>query len=99
MAQISKVFSMTPSNHQLCKLTTLFLVVFSLGSASGHNMFLKDQEQSYDSLSDAQKQALEASRPMIQFPDSFQIQITTNDYALNLTELVYFDKANERVRI
>ena len=43
-------------------------------------------------MSDEQK-VLEASRPQIKFPDSFQIQITTNDYALNLTELVYFVSA------
>ena len=52
-------------------------------------MFLNNNEE-YNGLSEAQKEALEANRPMITFPESFQIQITTNDYALNLTELVYF---------
>lgn len=61
-------------------------------------MFLHDAEE-YHNLSEAQKEALEANRPQIQFPDSFEIQITTNDYALNLTELVYYDKPAERIRI
>lgn len=61
-------------------------------------MFLNDQEE-YMMLSDAQKEALEANRPFIGFPESFEIQITTNDYALNLTELVYYDKPAERLRI
>lgn len=72
--------------------------MLALGAADAHNMFLNEQG-TYESLTDAQKEALEASRPMIQFPDSFQIQITTNDYALNLTELVYFDKPSQRMRI
>ena len=41
-------------------------------------------------LSDSQLEALEANRPSIKFPDSFQIEMTTNDYAVNLTELMYY---------
>ena len=52
-------------------------------------MFLNDIED-YNNLNDAQKEALETIRPLITFPESFQIQITTNAYPLNLTELVYF---------
>lgn len=42
---------------------------------------------------------MQAKRPKLKFPESFQMSITTNDYALNLTELLYYDKQAERIRI
>ena len=98
MAQISNSVPLVGLKAKLSILFALCLFHSSLESAACSNMFLNDHGQ-YESLTDAQKEALEAGRPLIQFPDSFQIQITTNDYALNLTELVYFDKPAERVRI
>ena len=40
--------------------------------ANGYNMFLNDDED-YDKLSGPQKNALEANRPKMEFPESFEI--------------------------
>lgn len=37
-------------------------------------------------------------RPTIKWPDSFQIGISTNEYGLNLTEIIYYDKKNKKIR-
>lgn len=41
---------------------------------------------------------LEQKRPMIKFPDSFQIGISTNDPGLNITEIIYYDQKQLKIR-
>ena len=36
--------------------------------------------------------SLKQTRPLVKFPDSFSIGISTNDPALNVTEVIYYDK-------
>jgi len=36
---------------------------------------------------------------MIKFPDNFEISISTNDMGLNLTEVIYYDKPKQKLRI
>lgn len=33
---------------------------------------------------------LEAKRPVIKFPDNFEISISTNELGLNITEIIYY---------
>ena len=42
---------------------------------------------------------LNAMRPVIEFPDTFEISISTNDPGLNITEQVFFDKSVKRLRM
>jgi len=37
---------------------------------------------------------LEAKRPNIKFPDSFEFAISTDDVGLNITEVVYYVSKN-----
>jgi hypothetical protein len=37
-------------------------------------------------------------RPNIKWPDSFKLGISTNEYGLNLTEIIYYDKKNKKMR-
>uniref|UniRef100_A0A7S3CLT1 Uncharacterized protein n=1 Tax=Strombidium rassoulzadegani TaxID=1082188 RepID=A0A7S3CLT1_9SPIT len=41
----------------------------------------------------------ELIRPMITFPESFEMSISTNEYGLNMTEHVYYDKKAQKIRI
>lgn len=45
------------------------------------------------------KDFLEESRPKITFPDTFEIVVSTNDPGLNLTEIVYYDHKNSKIRM
>ena len=38
------------------------------------------------------------NRPKIKFPNSFQIGISTNDPGLNITEIIYYDMKNKKIR-
>jgi len=38
-------------------------------------------------------------RPKIKFPDSFQMGISTNEAALNITEVIYYDKTSKKIRM
>lgn len=69
-------------------LLTIIFVNLTCTYVKGQGLFLSEQQK-----------RLEAARPIIEIPDSFQIKMTTNDYALNLTELVYFDKPSGRIRL
>lgn len=48
---------------------------------------------------DKKQEYLELLRPKIEFPESFEFSISTDDYGLNVTELVYFDKKAKKIRI
>ena len=52
-------------------------------------MFAKDPVQdSYNMI-----------RPQMKFPDSFEIGVSTNDFGLNITEIIYFDKDSKKLRL
>ena len=36
--------------------------------------------------------SIKQTRPIVKFPDSFIIGISTNDLAINVTEVIYYDK-------
>lgn len=36
---------------------------------------------------------------MISWPDNFEISISTNEFGLNVTEKVYFDKQSQKLRL
>lgn len=38
-------------------------------------------------------------RPIFKFPESFEIGISTNDFGLNITEIIYFDKDSQMLRM
>jgi hypothetical protein len=42
---------------------------------------------------------LEKNRPLITFPDNFEIGISTNEFGLNITEKIYYDKADKKFRV
>ena len=41
----------------------------------------------------------ELIRPKIQFPDSFEMSISSDDYGFNVTEHIYYDKKSKKIRI
>ena len=43
-----------------------------------------------DAITPEQQEELDAKRPLIEFPDSFMVGISTNDPGLNLTEVLYY---------
>jgi len=45
------------------------------------------------------KPDLEAKRPKIKWADNFEISISTNEFGLNITEKLYFDKKNNKLRL
>jgi hypothetical protein len=61
---------------------------------------LQDSPQPGDS-SDLEKkdQYYELIRPDIEFPESFEVSISTDEYGLNITEHIYYDKVAKKVRI
>lgn len=38
-------------------------------------------------------------RPRVEFPDSFEVSISTDEYGLNVTEHIYYDKPNKKIRL
>lgn len=56
--------------HQLTRTVLVLVTLLCTQMAEGYNMFL-NQNEDYNNLSDAQKEALEANRPQITFPESF----------------------------
>lgn len=52
---------------------------------------------SFSSLVQAQQDFF-TEVPEIKWPNSFQIGISTNEYGLNLTEILYYDKLNKKMR-
>ena len=42
---------------------------------------------------DPGQDALNAIRPTLEFPDTFEVSISSNDPGLNVTEVIYFDKS------
>jgi len=38
-------------------------------------------------------------RPVLEFPDTFELSISSNDPGLNITEEIYFDKIEKRLRM
>ena len=49
--------------------------------------------------SDPIQDSLNLLRPIFKFPESFEIGISTNDFGLNVTEIIYFDKESQRLRM
>lgn len=37
--------------------------------------------------------------PKVRFPDSFEIGMSTNDPGLNVTEVIYYDKNEKKIRL
>lgn len=48
--------------------------------------------QTFDAEESDKKYELNKNRPIITWPDNFEISISTNEFGLNVTEKVYFDK-------
>lgn len=38
-------------------------------------------------------------RPTMDFPEKFEVGMSTNDPGLNITEVIYFDKKEKRIRL
>lgn len=51
------------------------------------------------SESDPVQDSLNAIRPVLEFPDTFEVSISSNDPGLNITEVIYFDKSQKRLRM
>jgi hypothetical protein len=49
--------------------------------------------------SDPVQNSLNLLRPVMDFPDKFEVAISTNDPGLNITEVIYFDKNDKRLRM
>lgn len=43
--------------------------------------------------SDPVQDSLNMIRPTLEFPDTFELSISSNDPGLNITEVIYFDKS------
>lgn len=41
---------------------------------------------------------MQEKRPKIKWPNSFQIGISTNEPGLNITEIIYYDQTNKKIR-
>jgi hypothetical protein len=54
--------------------------------------------QTFDDESD-KKYELNKNRPIITWPDNFEISISTNEFGLNVTETVFFDKQTQKLRL
>lgn len=52
-----------------------------------------------DAHSQKALEELEANRPEIKFPNTFKIGLSTNDPGLNLTEIVYYDSKEGKLRM
>ena len=49
--------------------------------------------------SDPVQDSLNEIRPILDFPDAFELSISSNDPGLNITEVIYFDKNQKRLRM
>jgi hypothetical protein len=39
------------------------------------------------------------NRPKLEFPSSFEMALSTDELGLNVTEKIYYDRANKKMRI
>jgi len=49
-------------------------------------------------LTEVETEGLNKDRPVIKFPDSFKMAISTNDPGLNFTEVLYYDGKAGKIR-
>ena len=78
------------SMNTLAKFS-LTLIALTLGNVSAFNMMNQPNVE----ISPERQAELDANRPLIEFPDSFMMSISTNDPGLNLTEVILYVSAPE----
>jgi len=74
-------------NTRLSALMALLSISYFTQTSQAANMF------GIGSESDPVQDSLNAIRPVLEFPDTFEVSISSNDPGLNITEVIYFDKS------
>ena len=62
-------------------------------------LLLAGAYQFFDETNQSKQDFLEATRPVFDFPASFEVGISSNDPGLNVTEIIYYDRPAKKIRM